>query len=629
VAITQNSVTNADNGNYDITFVEGNLTITQKSLSITANNQATTYGTALNFGNTAFSSAGLINGDSISTVTLKQNNNTTTPALQEVGVYEGATNGILASAATGAGLSNYAITYVPGKLTVNALNTVTWTGAAIDTNWSTAANWSNSAIPLRSNVLNVIIPAGYSVNFDATTADNANKPTSNIATDGTLVFNLGTAFNLSNEISGSGSINQQGSGTLTISGRNTAYSGNTQINGSRLHLANARALGSGSVVSNGGGLSMDGTIELPALNVIGNVDLHSNIFTTGAQTYNGNLGITVNGDTRLETNNSNISFNGTITAGNDSKDNRRSLLINAGRGTVAFNDRVGSDRGLYANFNNDNINLYTLNVTAARIEIKADILTFENQVYNGSVYIGNNGSNGFVRTLISVDPSVKFNGTVDDLALNTHQLVVKAIAVNYSGVPLVEFVGDVGSNQALASLAAVTGTQITTAGSQVGDISNNPVNFKGIMTIGGSVTTAGDQSYTANKIVLGSRSNQQQVFKTTNNGNFDFNVAMEPNSVQVKNTINNHELIIDLGRGSISAATEAALASGGVGFKEVLPFVSGIDLHSDINRQRMASASDINYSDALVADVNIGVVEDAGNSSECDTKSNDDCALPK
>ena len=77
------------------------------------------------------------------------------------------------------------------------------------------------------------------------------------------------------------------------------------------------------------------------------------------------------------------------------------------------------------------------------------------------------------------------------------------------------------------------------------------------------------------------------------------------------------------------AATEAAFASGGVGFKEVLPFVSGIDLHSDINRQRMASASDINYSDVLVADVNIGVVEDADNSSECDTQSNDECALPK
>jgi autotransporter-associated beta strand protein len=615
--------------NYDITYVSGSLAVTQKSLTITSNARSTTYGTTLALGTSNFSQVGLVNGDRITDVTLKQNDNTTTPALQEIGTYAGATNGILASAATGTGLTNYTITYLPGTLTINALNTVTWTGAGTDNNWSTAANWTNNVIPLRSNVLNVVLPTGsYSVNFDATTADSANKPTSNISNNSNLVFNLNTAFNLSNTISGSGSINQQGSGALTISGNNATYTGNTQINTSRLHLSSSRALGSGSLVSNGGGLSMDGSIELPSLNVNGNLILHSGIYTTGSQTYNANLELAANGNTRLDTINSNITFNGTITAGINSKANQRSLLINAGSGTVVFNERVGSDRGLYANFNNNNTNLYTLRVTAGRIEIKADILTFENQIYNGPVFIGSNGTNGTTRTLISVDPSIVFNSTIDDInpTTPTHTLEAKAIAVDYSMTPILQFNGDIGGDQPLASLVSITGTQLTTSGTQVGDVSSNPVRYNGSITIGGSVTTSGDQSYTSNQITLGSTSNQQQVFKTTDNGNLDFNIGIQPNSIQINNSISNHELVIDLGRGNIGASTETAFATAGITFKEILPFVSGFDIHSDITRQKMALATGISNSDDFVADVNIGDLDQNSDTSECDVKTDDKCS---
>jgi hypothetical protein len=580
-------------------------------------------------GTSGFTSAGLINTDSISGVTLQQNNNTTIPALQENGSYQGAINGILASAAEGTGLTNYTITYLPGTLTINALNTVTWTGAGTDNNWSTAANWTNNVIPLRSNVLNVVLPTGsYSVNFDASAADSANKPTSNISNNSNLVFNLNTAFNLSNTISGTGSINQQGSEALTISGNNTAYTGNTQINTSRLHLSSSRALGSGSLVSSGGGLSMDGSIELPSLNVNGNLILQSGIYTTGSQTYNANLELAANGNTRLDTTNSNITFNGAITAGINSKANQRSLLINAGSGTVVFNERVGSDRGLYANFNNNNTNLYTLRVTAGRIEIKADILTFENQIYNGPVFIGSNGTNGTTRTLISVDPSIVFNSTIDDInpTIPTHTLEAKAIAVDYSMTPILQFNGDIGGDQPLASLVSITGTQLTTSGTQVGDVSSNPVRYNGSITIGGSVTTSGDQSYTSNQITLGSTSNQQQVFKTTDNGNLDFNIGIQPNSIQINNSISNHELVIDLGRGNIGTSTETALATAGITFKEILPFVSGIDIHSDITRQKMALATGISNSDDFVADVNIGDLDQNSDTSECDVKTDDKCS---
>jgi hypothetical protein len=312
------------------------------------------------------------------------------------------------------------------------------------------------------------------------------------------------------------------------------------------------------------------------------------------------------------------------------------LLINAGRGTVVFNDRVGSDRGLYANFNNNDVNLYTLRVTAGRIEIKADILTFENQIYNGPVFIGDNGTNGTTRTLISVDPSIVFNYTVDDIALTpTHTLEAKAISIvvvdsgrqQRQTPPVLEFWGDIGGDQQLASLVAVTGTQLITPGTHVGDISSNPVTYKGTITIGGNVTTAGDQSYTANQITLGSSSNQQQVFKTTDNGNLDFNVGMQPNALQINNSIADHELIIDLGRGNLGASTETALASSGITFKEILPFVSGVDIHSDIMRQKLKQATDIDGSGELSASVDIGNVEDAGDSAKCDAKTDDNCSV--
>jgi hypothetical protein len=92
------------------------VTITTKSLVITADARETTYGTALVLGTTGFTQSGLESVDSISGVTLKHGTNTTVPVTQFAGTY---TDEIIASAATGSGLSNYNITYMPNTLTVN------------------------------------------------------------------------------------------------------------------------------------------------------------------------------------------------------------------------------------------------------------------------------------------------------------------------------------------------------------------------------------------------------------------------------------------------------------------------------------------------------------------------------
>jgi hypothetical protein len=378
---------------------------------------------------------------------------------------------------------------------------------------------------------------------------------------------------------------------------------------------------------------MANNITLPSLNVArdannsGQISLASSIYTFGAQNYAGNLVIAGNGNTRLETLNSNIYFSGTITAGSNSKGNLRSLLINAGTGTVTFNERVGSDRGLYANFNTRDTNLYTLSVRAARIEINADIMTFENQIYRGAIIIGDNGTNGLIRTLISVDPSIVFDGTIDDATLNTHTLHALAIAVDTSIVPTLSFKGDIGGTQALASIEAVVGIQLTTGGSQVGDIGANPATFKGTISIEGNVTTAGDQSFTANNIILGAAGiDQLQKFLTTDNGNVNFNVGLDPNAISINDDASSYGLLFDLGRGSLNADAEVALASAGIDYDQIIPPSNIMDLLTDIKNQLNSNATDI-ANDDLVAEVAVENIEDAGDAIKCDTDIDENCAI--
>ena len=97
--------------NYDIAYVDGTLTVNKKALHITADNRSKTYGDLVTFAGTEFSSTGLINGNTIASVTLTS---TGAPVTATVNSYP-----IVASAAVGTGLGNYTITYHNGTLTVN------------------------------------------------------------------------------------------------------------------------------------------------------------------------------------------------------------------------------------------------------------------------------------------------------------------------------------------------------------------------------------------------------------------------------------------------------------------------------------------------------------------------------
>src|SRR5207248_2245299 len=96
--------------NYSFVFQKGTLSVTPAALTVTANNQTKSYGQALNLGNTAFTTSGLINGDTVTGVTLSSTGAAQSAAM---GSYD-----ILPSADTGTGVSNYTIIYSKGTLTV-------------------------------------------------------------------------------------------------------------------------------------------------------------------------------------------------------------------------------------------------------------------------------------------------------------------------------------------------------------------------------------------------------------------------------------------------------------------------------------------------------------------------------
>ncbi|GEM_PF-6058861 len=98
----------------------GTLTVARAPLTITASNRSKTYGQTVTLAGTEFTTSGLVNADNVASVAL-----TSAGAAASASV-AGSPYPITPSAAVGAGLGNYNITYVNGALTVSpALLTIT------------------------------------------------------------------------------------------------------------------------------------------------------------------------------------------------------------------------------------------------------------------------------------------------------------------------------------------------------------------------------------------------------------------------------------------------------------------------------------------------------------------------
>ncbi|WP_431859162.1 GLUG motif-containing protein [Azospirillum sp.] len=107
-SIAASSAQGSGLSNYTITYTGGTLTVDPAMLTVTADAVRKTYGDTATL--SGFTATGLKNSDSVTGVTLS---GTGTEATAGVGSYA-----ITASNAVGSGLSNYAITYAEGRLTV-------------------------------------------------------------------------------------------------------------------------------------------------------------------------------------------------------------------------------------------------------------------------------------------------------------------------------------------------------------------------------------------------------------------------------------------------------------------------------------------------------------------------------
>ena len=169
-------ITVSGGGASDQTIATVSSTVAPANLTLTANDQTKFFGatqTTTVTGSTAFTSSGLMNGETVGTVTLDYS-----AGALDAGDLPGATSTITPSAATGGTFnpSNYnAIVYNPGTLTVLAAPTITLGGTlgAVDTTYGTPTaaptSFTVSATDLvpASGNLTVTPPAGYEISSGA------------------------------------------------------------------------------------------------------------------------------------------------------------------------------------------------------------------------------------------------------------------------------------------------------------------------------------------------------------------------------------------------------------------------------------------------------------------------------
>ena len=146
-AIIASSAVGSGLANYTISYVNGSLTVNPAPLTITANSMTKTYGQTATFAGTAFTTSGLVNSDTVSSVSLSSTGAAATATVA------GSPYAIVASSAVGSGLGNYTISYVNGSLTVNPAVT-----AIATTPSATTLTLSASSVTLNDTA---VLSGGY------------------------------------------------------------------------------------------------------------------------------------------------------------------------------------------------------------------------------------------------------------------------------------------------------------------------------------------------------------------------------------------------------------------------------------------------------------------------------------
>ena len=268
--VSNYTLTGANAGAYSLSQPSITASITAASLTITANDVSKNYGSTLlgGAGSTAFTSSGLVNGETIGTVTISYNGGGAASA--PATTYNITPSSPLAGTGSFFLASNYSITFVNGTLTVNTGSHGVWVGIT-NTDFNTASNWADNTVPAAGD--DIIVNSGATYN-PVLSAD---------VTVGSLVFASGTTLGLggntltvNNEISGGGTLTATATSGLALngitgtinftSGNNTLQnltlnSGATVTLGSALKIASgtgagAVTIGSGATLTTGSNLTL-------------------------------------------------------------------------------------------------------------------------------------------------------------------------------------------------------------------------------------------------------------------------------------------------------------------------------------------------------------------------------------
>ena len=171
--------------NYTIKYFPGTLNVTAAPLTITANDLNKTYGQTKTFAGTEFTASGLVNGDTVTTVTLTSSGTAATAAARSYSIVPGA--------AVGTGLGNYTISYVNGTLTVNqAALTITAknaTKAYGQTLTFAGTEFTTSGLVNGDSVTSVALASAGAAATATVTTPGPNYPTMPSAAQGTGLDN--------------------------------------------------------------------------------------------------------------------------------------------------------------------------------------------------------------------------------------------------------------------------------------------------------------------------------------------------------------------------------------------------------------------------------------------------------
>jgi len=214
-AITPSAATGSGLSNYTISYVDGNLTVGPRGLTVTANDLGKIFGSTLTFAGTEFTTSGLVNGDTVTNATLTSAGATNSAP---IGSYP-----IVISAALGTGLDNYTISYVSGTLSVgsavmitknpvgplvrlpgqSASFSVTATGASLNYQWNKGGNpigganaTSYTIYPLHTNdtgSYNVTV-SNSGTNAESTSATLTVNPDTNAPVAKVLLPKVGVGY---------------------------------------------------------------------------------------------------------------------------------------------------------------------------------------------------------------------------------------------------------------------------------------------------------------------------------------------------------------------------------------------------------------------------------------------------